>query len=120
MPEPWLANCRAFAFDLMGTCADWNTSILRALKSCPPTHAAFSHQELAAAWRAGFFQEIHARFAAELPAEDIDVTHRRVLDRLLDERGVDWDDAERQRLVCAWHAQTAWPDAQDGVARLAN
>ncbi|KZV87131.1 HAD-like protein [Exidia glandulosa HHB12029] len=113
------SNTRSLIFDLMGTCADWNTSILRALERSPRTE--LSHQELAAAWRAGFFAEIHARFEAGLAAEDIDVTHRRVLDRLLGERGIsiaEWDDAERHRLVRAWHEQTAWRDARDGISRL--
>jgi len=63
---------------------------------------------LAIDWREGFFEEIHHRFQTGEPAEDIDVTHRRVLDRLLQERGVDsqtWDDEVRDKLVQQWHNQ---------------
>ncbi|EJD45492.1 haloacid dehalogenase [Auricularia subglabra TFB-10046 SS5] len=102
----------------MGTCADWSTSIQGALASSPAVPGSLSHADLAAAWRAGFFEEIHARFAAGEPQEDIDLTHRRVLDRLLVAHGLDWSDAERRRLVRAWHQQAAWPDAVVGLTRL--
>jgi hypothetical protein len=39
---------------------------------------------LALRWRQAFFDEIHSRFESGKEAEDIDVTHRRALDRLLD------------------------------------
>jgi hypothetical protein len=49
-----------------------------------------------------FFIEIHNIFQAGSLAEDIDVTHRRVLDALLEDRpvGLDlWDDTVRNRLI---------------------
>jgi hypothetical protein len=99
---------KALIFDLMGTCTDWNSSILRTLHSCPPLPSIpnESYAQLAADWRAGFFDEIHRRFAEGARGEDIDITHRRVLDRLLAERDGDaWDDEVRQRLVAGWHFQ---------------
>ncbi|KAF2501928.1 haloacid dehalogenase [Lophium mytilinum] len=109
----------------MGTCCDWLSSLLPLLSSLPshpslqPSNTALP--ELAAAWRAGFFAEIHYRFEHKLPAEDIDVTHRRVLDRLLAERSVGldaWDDEVRQRLVSGWHDQKGWPDAAPALEKL--
>lgn len=70
--------------------------------------------KLARRWRAGFFEEIHARFAAGVEGEeDIDVTHRRILDRLLDNDvgegfamvGPGLGDREREGLVRGWHEQ---------------
>jgi hypothetical protein len=54
-------------------------------------------------WRAGFFEEIHCHFEQSSPQEGIDVTQRRVLDRLLEERVNDqqWDDRARTMLVAA-------------------
>ena len=46
------------------------------------------------------------RREASQPVEDVDVTHRRVLNWLLLARGVtpkEWDDGVRKRLVGAWH-----------------
>lgn len=101
---------KALIFDLMGTCCDWHSSLMPVLFSCPPIPAteALDYSKLATDWRAGFFKEIHARFEAQQPQEDINATHRRVLDRLLDERNISmkiWDDSVRQKLVNAWHQQ---------------
>jgi len=100
---------KALIFDLMGTCCDWNTSILMALKSCPPLPLV-EHDlpKLAADWRSDSSKKFITISSAGLPAEDIDITHRRVLDELLDDRHVDssvWDDNVRNRLVTQWHHQ---------------
>lgn len=101
---------KAIIFDLMGTCVDWYSSILPALETAPATPALPSKSlpQLAADWRAGFFKETRTRREASQPIEDIDVTHRRVLNWLLLARGVTpahWDDGVRKKLVAAWHEQ---------------
>ncbi|KAJ7507281.1 HAD-like domain-containing protein [Mycena galericulata] len=109
----------AVIFDLMGTCTDWKTSIVTSLKQQPET--ALDLPSLADAWRAGFFKEIHRRFELSEPDEDIDITHRRVLDELLDEAGIGsstWGEDVRQNLVDSWHHQTAWPDSIAGIDLL--
>ncbi|KAF2648266.1 HAD-like protein [Lophiostoma macrostomum CBS 122681] len=121
---------KAVFFDLMGTCCDWLSSLIPLLRTCPPLPSPSSSpptsQEtlltnLALSWRAGFFAEIHSRFTLNLPAEDIDITHRRVLDRLLSEQGVGlehWDSALRDRLVAQWHIQTPWSDVISALQAL--
>ena len=99
---------KAIVFDLMGTCVDWYSSILPALENAPaiPALPSESLPQLAADWRAGFFKETRVRRGASQPVEDIDVTHRRVLNWLLLARGVtpaQWDDGVRKKLVAAWH-----------------
>ena len=101
---------KAIVFDLMGTCVDWYSSILPALERAPtiPALPAESLPQLAVDWRAGFFKETRVRREARQPIEDIDVTHRRVLNWLLLARGVtpaQWDDGVRNKLVAAWHEQ---------------
>jgi FMN phosphatase YigB (HAD superfamily) len=114
---------KALVFDLMGTCLDWHSSILPALQSSPqlPHLPSASLSQLALDWRSGFFSEIHERFQAGEPAEDIDVTHRRILDHLLEERVVHqemWDEDVRRRLVDSWHQQVAWEDVTPAMERL--
>jgi 2-haloalkanoic acid dehalogenase type II len=112
-------------FDLMGTCCDWLSSLLPVLHTCP-THPSLEPKDvklraLAIAWREGFFEEIHARFEQGLQQEDIDITHRRVLDRLLDERsiGLDmWPTELRAKLVKQWHNQKPWPDVIPALTTL--
>ena len=101
---------KALIFDLMGTCCDWYSSLLPALASSPdlPLLPSLELSQMALGWRAGFFDEIRARFQAGEPAEDIDVTHRRVLDQLLHQKGIDlsmWDEEVRRKLVDQWHKQ---------------
>jgi hypothetical protein len=138
------SSARAIVFDLMGTCTDWKTPLLACLER-QPLVPGLDLAWLATAWRAGFFKEIHRRF--ELgetgPAETIDVTHRKILDVLLEDAGVDsavWGDETRQMLVQSWHSQTgerqleaslllaaphghslvipAWPDSAAGIEKL--
>ena len=124
---------KAIIFDLMGTCLNWHTSILPTLLACCAEQTGgFSSassklneqlmSEFALQWREGFFTETYQRFVnePELPPEDIDVTHRRVLDRLLAERGRmgSWSDEQREKCVKAWHSQTAWADVPEALERL--
>ena len=102
---------KALLFDLMGTCCDWRSSIEPLLSSTPALSSRLPTadlQQLAVDWRAGFFEEIHARFHAGEGQEDIDITHRRVLDRLLEQLGITGEECgerERRDLVIGWHSQ---------------
>jgi len=114
---------KALVFDLMGTCTDWYSSVLPALHAAPALDALppKALKELAVDWRAGFFKEVNMRREAAQPLEDIDVTHRRVLNWLLLDRGVTpsmWDNGVRTKLVGAWHEQRGWPDAAGALERL--
>ncbi|KAF2093460.1 haloacid dehalogenase [Rhizodiscina lignyota] len=104
----------------MGTCCDWQSSIMSAFLFAPNV-PGLDLLQLATDWRAGFFDEIHARFSRGEGPEDIDVTHRRVLDRLLEANGVNlqtWDNSLRKDLVAQWHVQRAWPDVIPALNRL--
>jgi 2-haloalkanoic acid dehalogenase type II len=123
MSNPFPKPPKALIFDLMGTCTNWHASILNSLEShpSPQTLPSTSLSAFALEWRAGFFAEIHSRFENGLAQEDIDVTHRRVLDVLLDKWGVtdeEWGDEVREQLVRSWHRQEAWPDAGEALSRL--
>ena len=126
-----LPHPKAIIFDLMGTCLDWHSSITPVLHEALYQVANDKHvtkptdeeaSNLALEWRQGFFNEIHSRFEAGEPPEDIDETHRRVLLRLLHEP--DWsqyksisDDAVDE-CVAAWHKQQAWPDVITALPKL--
>ncbi|ORY71258.1 HAD-like domain-containing protein [Pseudomassariella vexata] len=115
---------RAIFFDFMGTCLDWHTTVVSSLPSSIP---AETRSKLALVWREAFFAENHARQALSLPSEDIDLTHRRTLLRLLDAEP--WATAckplfgkEKEetvaRAVESWHQMQAWPDVSPGMATL--
>ncbi|ORY25232.1 HAD-like domain-containing protein [Naematelia encephala] len=118
LPEA-LQGITSLTFDLMGTCADWLTSIINALSLAPPI-AGLDHDLLARDWRAGFFKYILDSFARGEQSPDIDIVHREVLDGLLADRGVgkEWGEEVRATLVGGWHRQVGWPDAVEGIQRL--
>ena len=69
-------------------------------------------------WRMGFFHEIHAQYEGGLEQEDIDVTHRRVLDRLLSRRNLICDDDARVALVKSWHVQKGYLSFPDRISKI--
>ena len=104
-------DVQTLVFDLMGTCTDWKSTITSAMESCEALRSSLSRaqrKDLAKAWRARFFDDIHDRFSKGLPGEHIDVTHRRILDKMLEELGLSEQvirEADRQGLVQSWHDQ---------------
>lgn len=109
---------KAIIFDLMGTCLDWHSSITPTVTDVLQRAAEDEERsspsrrdvsDLALDWRQGFFNEIHARFESAEPPEDIDITHDRVLRRLLGQPR--WQnlgmisDQDLGICVAAWHNQ---------------
>ena len=133
VPQEAFQNVQVLFFDLMGTCLDWHSSVIRALPAEHLLSQSFDPQiekgqlttqsRFALRWRQGFFDEIHARFERGEEQEDIDVTHRRVLDRLLDAHPTDGavglaSESGKQAAVNAWHSMRAWPDVGAALKRL--
>ncbi|RFU34078.1 hypothetical protein B7463_g2223, partial [Scytalidium lignicola] len=123
-PHHRFSNVKALIFDLMGTCTNWNTTIVAAIEADKILANILSPDEqlqLASDWRQGFFREIHTHFRNKLPQEDIDITHKRVLDHLLESKGIGfttYGENERNLLVRAWHEQKAWSDAIKAISQL--
>jgi 2-haloalkanoic acid dehalogenase type II len=138
-PPDAFENVKVLFFDLMGTCLDWHSSIIGALPAAtlpswgsdaePESEgSAAAQSQFALSWRQGFFDEIHARFESGEQQEDIDVTHRRVLDRLVllhangsaaaAGDGSSWTEAHKRTAVDAWHRMRAWPDVAPALKRL--
>ena len=100
-------NVKSLAFDLMGTCVDWYTSIVTTLDRLPkPPNVEYPR--FASLWRQGFFDAILASFDRGEASPDIDTVHREVLEELLQSHSVGydlWSESDRQMLVRAWHNQ---------------
>jgi FMN phosphatase YigB (HAD superfamily) len=93
---------KALVFDLMGTCVDWHSVVSDTLASNMDIDTA---KAVATDWRAGFFAEIHRQFAAKESPEDIDVTHLRVLNSILQSRNISLSDGAKKLAVASWHHQ---------------
>ncbi|KAI0013373.1 HAD-like protein [Xylariaceae sp. FL0662B] len=127
---------KAVFFDFMGTCLNWHTGVVDAL---PATMAESIRSKMALDWRQEFFGELHARSQQGLPPEDIDVTHRRTLLRILSREpyqeysdhfvgphgstGIPSDSVMAgmpalEIAVQSWHSMSAWPDVLSALMAL--
>lgn len=105
----------ALVFDVFGTVVDWHGSVARELRRAGlPVDA----EDFARAWRAGYAPAMDEVRSGRLPWTTIDGLHRRILDRLLAERGLALDEAARADLNLAWHRLDPWPDVRPGLMRL--
>lgn len=109
---------KAVLFDFMGTCLDWHSNITSILPNglSPAARSAFAIE-----WRQAYFDANSARVREGKPPEDIDVTHRRVLNELLAKHAEMlplFSDEIKEQAVRAWHTQRAWPDVADALQKL--
>ena len=106
---------RALAFDIFGTVVDWYGSIVAEVARIGlPVDAS----EFALAWRAGYQPAMADVRSGRLPWTNIDGLHRRILDRLLAERGITLPEDDAAQLNRVWHRLNPWPDSLPGLQRL--
>jgi 2-haloalkanoic acid dehalogenase type II len=112
------SRVKAVLFDFMGTCLDWHSSIIAAL---PSPLSSETSSKFALQWRQSYFDANTIRHNAGKPPEDIDTTHRRVLEEVLD-RHPDikpfFTQEVKNQAIKAWHSQKAWPDVRDALKKL--
>lgn len=109
-----LGAVKALCFDIFGTVVDWRSSIIREgqllqqrLGLPAQDWAVFADD-----WRAGYQPAMHEVRSGVLPWTDIDGLHRRILDRLIGQRGLvlaeqDAADFNRVGTACC-PGPTAW------------
>ncbi|MCC7364637.1 MAG: haloacid dehalogenase type II [Dehalococcoidia bacterium] len=112
---------RALTFDVFGTVVDWRTSVIRELEALGARLGI--ERDWAAItddWRYdGYMRGTNKVRKGELPFMTADALHRRKLDALLAEHGIEGlDEAAIDHLNRAWHRLDPWPDAVAGIARL--
>jgi 2-haloacid dehalogenase len=111
---------KALLFDVFGTLVDWRSSIAREAQAIlAAQNAGIDWARFADAWRAQYQPAMDEVRDGRQPFRKLDVLHRRNLDAILPQFGLDGlDEATRSRLNLAWHRLDAWPDAGPGLARL--
>lgn len=106
---------RVIAFDIFGTVVDWHGSVSREVAAM---NLEVEPSAFALAWRAGYkpaMAEVMQRGEWVI----LDVLHRRILDRVLGEFGLDnLPEADREHLNQVWHRLEPWPDSVEGLTRL--
>ncbi len=106
---------KALAFDIFGTVVDWRSSIIAEGEA---SGIALDWARFADDWRAGYQPAMAQVRRQELPWTTIDGLHRRILDRLLADRGLDWPEEQRQHVNRVWHRLRPWPDSVPGLQAL--
>jgi 2-haloacid dehalogenase len=115
-----MPDVRALVFDVFGTLVDWRGCIAREARAAlAPLGAAIDWEAFADAWRAQYQPAMDEVRSGRLPFCRLDVLHRRNLDVILRDFGLDRvGEAARVDLNLAWHRLDAWPDVAPGLARL--
>ena len=115
-----LGQLKAVTFDVFGTVVDWRSSIEREMNLLGDEKGfSIDGAEFASAWRSLYQPSMSKVRSGELPYERLDVLHRRNLDKVLEQYGIDQlSEAEKVHLNQAWHRLDPWPDVIEGLVRL--
>ena len=111
---------KACIFDVFGTLVDWRTSVARETQSIlAPLGVSLHWAEFADAWRAQYQPAMEDVRTGRMPFSKLDVLHRRNLDVILRDYGIDHiNEPTRVHLNLAWHRLDAWPDVAPGLMAL--
>ncbi|HEV8255762.1 MAG TPA: haloacid dehalogenase type II [Casimicrobiaceae bacterium] len=115
-----MEHVKALFFDVFGTLVDWRGSIAREARTIlSPRGVAIDWEGFADAWRGQYQPAMDEVRSGRLPFSKLDVLHRRNLDVIVKDFGLDdLDESARANLNLAWHRLDAWPDTKPGLARL--
>lgn len=121
MASEALAGVKALTFDVFGTVTDWRSSViaegerLGAEKGFETDWGTFVDD-----WRFdGYMGGMRRVRDGELPPMTVDELHRRKLDELIAERGIEGlSEAEVDHFNRIWHRLDPWPDSAAGLDRL--
>jgi len=107
---------KVIAFDVFGTTVDWHGSIMQEIQQMGLNIDA---DQFANAWRSGYEPAMaEVRKGAKTWAK-IDVLHRMILDRILDDFKVTHLSEEQiQHLNLIWHRLHPWADTVEGLLLL--
>ncbi|TDO10375.1 2-haloacid dehalogenase [Mycobacterium sp. BK086] len=118
-PSASTQEVRVLAFDVFGTVVDWRSSIIAELEQFGNRQGVQRDWAVFAdGWRAGYVPAMNLVRRGELPWTRLDDLHRRILDELLREAGIEVSDDDVDHLNRAWHRLDAWPDSVAGLHRL--
>jgi len=115
-----MKEIKALFFDVFGTLVDWRTSIATEARAMlAPLGIVVDGEAVADAGRDQYQPAMEDVRSGRLPFSKLDQLHRRNLDVVLKDFGIDHvDEATRGNLNLAWHRLTAWPDVAEGLSRL--
>lgn len=115
-----MQEVKALFFDVFGTLVDWRSSIAREAQALlAPLGMNIDGAAFADAWRDQYQAAMEEVRSGLLPFSKLDRLHRRNLDVVLKNFGLERiDETTRANLNLAWHRLDAWPDVAAGLSRL--
>jgi 2-haloacid dehalogenase len=118
-PSAPLHAVQALCFDIFGTVVDWRQSIIDEGRALGAQRGwQIDWPAFADAWRAGYQPAMQQVRSGALPWTNIDGLHRRILDRLLAERGLQLLEPDTAAFNRVWHRLQPWPDSVLGLHAL--
>jgi 2-haloacid dehalogenase len=119
-PQQEFVGVKALFFDVFGTLTDWRSGVAReARELLSPLGYSLDWPAFADAWRAQYLPITGEVRSRRQPYAKLDVLERRVLDKIIPQFGLTkLSEDTRQRLTLSWHHLDAWPDVNEGLARL--
>lgn len=115
-----LNNLKALFFDVFGTLVDWRSGVARdAQMLLKPLGISIDWIAFADAWRDQYQPGMEEVRCGRIPYAKIDVLHRRMLQKVLPQFGVEkLGETKLDQLTLAWHHLDAWNDVRSGLERL--
>ena len=113
-------SVKALVFDVFGTVVDWRNGVAREAEAIlKPLGYSLDWLAFADAWRAQYQPGMDEVRTGKIPFVKLDVIHRRMLQRIVPQFGLEKADAKvLDELTLAWHRLDAWKDVGPGFARL--
>lgn len=118
---PDISNVKAMLFDVFGTVVDWRTSLINDLTRFGGERGiAADWAALVDAWRQAYVPSMdEIRKKSETDFLPLDVLHRRSLDKLVANFGIQGlSEDDLHYINLGWHRLAPWPDSVAGLARL--
>jgi 2-haloacid dehalogenase len=115
-----LSDIKVLAFDVFGTVVDWRSGIIAEVTAvAKERRLSIDAAAIADAWRRRYPPWLDRVRRGELPWQNLDALHRAMLQEVISEFALQaLTEADRERLVFAWHRLPPWTDAVNGLTRL--
>ena len=117
-----MSELRALLFDVQGTTLDFYAPLMRTgARIDADKGLAIDWAALSVRWRRLYREAMDAVIAGQRPWIRVDRIYREALDALLEEDGLAaaFSGDERAALNAVWTELEPWPDAREGLTRLA-
>ena len=108
-------------FDVFGTVVDWRTSLSALLRRFGEEEGIRADWDgFLAAWKAGYRPAMDAVISGARPYFNLDEMYLERMEQVIDEFGLaGLSQAQKNKILNLWLEIEPWPDAVEGLARLA-